>query len=197
MRLRPAATGLEAFLSRNRVFPLCSEQVSTASEIVLTTDVGVRHELVPPRFCDVNHLLLLSLGFGRHSLLVCVLEYIRHVLRLNGVQDIPEVIAIWQTAIRGGVRHVHHEFIICLDSRPKLLHGELVIVRHVHIFDLFELEKSFLVLKDPLDKVLVDHILGRHVELQVFREVLDEVSLGSELADQFCDHDSPLLCAIE
>ena len=70
-------------------------------------------------------------------------------------------------------------------------------MRYVHIFDLLELEKSFLLFEDLLDKVLVDHFLGRHVELQVLREVLEEVSFGSELADQLCDHDSPLLCAFE
>ena len=48
-----------------------------------------------------------------------------------------------------------------------------------------------------LEEVFVDVHLRRHIELEVLSEVLDEISLGPELADKLRSHHSSLLGALE
>ena len=64
---------------------------------------------------------------------------------------------------------------------------------HVDELDLADLEQFLFLREDLLEKVLVDHFVWRHVELEVLCEVLDEVFLRTKLADEVgCNH-SPLL----
>ena len=126
-----------------------------------------------------------------------MLDHITHVRCLHGVQDIPEVGAIRESAIRGGIRHELHEVVVGLHPRPELLDRELVVVRDVHIFDLVDLQQLFLFTKNLFKEVLVYHFLRRHVELKVLGKVFDKVSLGTELAHELVNHHSPLLGAVK
>ena len=65
------------------------------------------------------------------------------------------------------------------------------------MLDLVEGEQLLLLRQDLLDKVLVQHLIRWHIELETLREVLDEVALRTELPDEFMCHHPPLLCASE
>ena len=51
------------------------------------------------------------------------------------------------------------------------------------MLDLVEGEQLLLLRQDLLDKVLVQHLIRWHIELETLREILGEVALGSELPD--------------
>ena len=67
----------------------------------------------------------------------------------------------------------------------------------VDVPDGVELEQPLVLGEQLLHEVLVQHLRGRHVELQLLREVLDEVRLGLEAREQLLGEMSPLLGAQE
>ena len=66
----------------------------------LTGDVGDGLELVVPLVADLDGLGCLGLGLRASPLLVSVLDQGLHVLRHEGVQDIPEVLSVGVAPLR-------------------------------------------------------------------------------------------------
>ena len=120
-----------------------------------------------------------------------------HVRHLQRVQDIPKIFTLRQAAVGCRVRHVHHKGCILLHEWPKLLHWKFIILRHVYLLDSSEFEQ-FLFLREQLfHEVSVQHLLRRHVQLQLVPEIRDEVLLRAEPREQLLSHDTPLLGANE
>ena len=63
---------------------------------------------------------------------------------------------------------------------------------HVHVLDFGQREELLFLLEKLLDEVLVHHFVRWHVELETLREILHEVTLRSELSNQFLSHHPPL-----
>ena len=120
-----------------------------------------------------------------------------HVLWFERVHDIEEVRAIGKSPIGGRVRQVPHDLLVALEHGVELPDGELVVQGHVHRPHPGHGQKVFRLCHDLLEEVLVDKLLGRDVELAALLEELDEVGLGSELANELRGHHPSLLRASE
>ena len=110
------------------------------------------------------------LTLGRHPLLVGVVHDLLEVVRIQGVEDIEEVLARWSLAGWVLVRKVGQEDRVLLELRIELLDGELIVVGHVDVLHLDLLEQLLLADQDILEEVLVDEALRRQIKLEAIEE---------------------------
>ena len=100
-----------------------------------------------------------------------------HLLRLrlvDGVEHVEEVAAVWQLALRQVVWHVRHELRVLAVPRVEVADGDLVVLGRVDLLDVLEGEQLLLVAQDLLEEVLVDHGVGRYIELKALRDYKDK-----------------------
>ena len=64
----------------------------------LTRQVRHRRQLLRPVLGDLDRLMFHRLTLGRHPLLVGVVHDLLEVVRIQGVEDIEEVLARWSLA---------------------------------------------------------------------------------------------------
>ena len=192
---RGEEVALDALAVLRHRLRLLLEEVQSLSLVLRDEWQGV--QLLPPLVRDLDGVGAVAVLLYRHALRVGVLDEPLHVLRLQRVEHVPEVLALGQPAVGRGVRHVQHEGLVALHERPELLHRELVVPRHADLDDLAELEQ-FLVLHQQLfHEISVEHLLRRDVELQLVLHVGHEVFLRLEPRKQLLRHDAALLGAHE
>ena len=73
-----------------------------------------------PLFIDFDVVVLHLLPSRAHSLLVRMLQNVFAVIRVNGIQDVEEVLSITVLAFRELVRHELHELRILAGLIPKV-----------------------------------------------------------------------------
>ena len=78
------------------------------------------------------------------------------VLRVDGVQDIEEVLAAWASLSSILVLEVDVEGGIFFEVLPQVLDRQLIPVRHMDELDILLLEQLLLIGKDLPEEVLVD-----------------------------------------
>ena len=100
------------------------------------------------------------------SLLGCVGHDLLEVVRVQGGQDIEEVIPRRLLAFGVLRREVGHHFGVLGEHRVQTLDAELVVVRHRHELDIGLLHQLLFACQHLLEEVLVHDRLVRQVELQ-------------------------------
>ena len=88
------------------------------------------------------------------------------VVRVQGVEDVEEVVPWWALTFWVLVGEVLHHGGVLGELGIQGLDGELFVLRHPDLLDLRLLEQVLLAREDLLEKVLVDHRLRREVELE-------------------------------
>ena len=121
-------------------------------------------QLEPPVLRDLDSFAVLiflqsvTLGVG-------VLDELLHVLVLQRVEHVPEVLALRQPAVDLRVRQVQHEGRVLLHERPELLHRELVVPWHLDGVHFRLVQEPLLLRKYGLQEVLVDSVGRRQIVL--------------------------------
>ena len=93
------------------------------------------------------------------------------VVRMNGVEDIEEVLARRPFACRILVWEVASELRVLAELRPECLHGNFIVTGNVDLLDIGLLHKLLLAAEDVLEEVLVDEALRRQVELEAVTKI--------------------------
>ena len=121
----------------------------------LTGDVGDGLELVVPLVADLDGLFGLGGGLGGTPLLVGVLGQGLHVLRHEGVEDVPKVLPVREAPLWKLAGEEAHELLVASHIGPELEHRKLIVVRHVDPVHLVEGHQGLLLGQHLLEEVLV------------------------------------------
>ena len=98
--------------------------------------VGHGLQLLLPELGDLDGLLLGIDAVGGHPLLVGMLHDLCQIFRMEGVQDVEEVVP-WRTlAFRKCGWKERQKFRIFLELWPEILHAQLVVLRDLDESDL-------------------------------------------------------------
>ena len=143
--------------------PLHSEMVSRQG--VLTRDVGIRVEQLPPLIADGDGIVLPVWAIGGEALTLGVRDQLGHVVGVEGVHDVEEVLAGGIASLGQRVGEVLLELGVVLEVRLQVDHAQLVVLRHRDEPDVLERHQLLLVRQEEPQEVLRDHGLRRDVEL--------------------------------
>ena len=94
-----------------------------------------------------------------------VLDQLLHVITLKSVEYVEEVLAIRNSALGHLRGEMPHEQLVRLHHRPELHDCELVIDGNIHSLDLIEFQETLLLGEYLFQEILVEHVLGRQVQL--------------------------------
>ena len=122
-------------------------------------------ELVPPLVADDNCLGFLLLALGRVSLLQSVVNEQLHILGLVRVDYVEEVLPFWKATRLRFLAKVAGNGWFVLHSRVDVLYRELVKERDVDPLDFIKAEQLLLFGQHLLQKVLVNGVGRRQVQL--------------------------------
>ena len=121
-------------------------------------------------------LVLLVLVTGSEALLLSMADEALHPQLVHSVNDVPEVFTGDIAIFRQRVGEVCHDAHVSVDLSEDLLDRQLLILGHRHSLHVLQWHQLLLACEDGLDEVAVDHVLGWHVELQRFAEVLEDAA---------------------
>ena len=97
------------------------------------------------------------------------------VVRVQGVEDVEEVVTRWSLAGWVLVGEVRHEDRVLLELRIQSLDGQLIVMWHYDILHLYFLEELLLTNQDILKEIFVDKALGWQIELEAVMEKIGEM----------------------
>ena len=130
----------------------------------LTGQVGHGLEFLLPELGDLDGLLMGIDAVGGHPLLVGMLHDLCQIFRMEGVQDVEEILPGWALAPREPIREEHHELLVRLEIREELLDRELVIMRDADGVDVGLLHQHILAHQDVFQEILCyDRVLRQMI----------------------------------
>jgi hypothetical protein len=88
-----------------------------------------------------------------------------YITLLKRVHDVEKVFSIRYATLGHFFREEAHDLLVSLHHWPDLYDRKFVKERHIYSFYLVKSQESFLVRQNGLQKVLVQHVLWRQVEL--------------------------------
>ena len=94
-----------------------------------------------------------------------MLDHVCHINFVDGVEHIEKVCAVREAAFGELVWHVSHEVRSFLEQWEEIVDAELIVFRHANVLDRCQFQKLFFLRKDLLEKIFVDHRVGRHIQL--------------------------------
>ena len=92
-------------------------------------------------------------------------NYFAHILRVESIENVEEVLSVRWMTLGILIREVHHEDRIILEVREEFLDRELLILWYVDHLDIRKFEELLLVSKNCSEKVFVHHDFWRKIEL--------------------------------
>ena len=92
-------------------------------------------------------------------------NYFAHILRVESIENVEEVLSVRRMTLGILIRKVHHEDRIILEVWEEFLDRELLILWYVDHLDIRQFEELFLVCKNCSEKVFVHHDFWRKIEL--------------------------------
>ena len=95
----------------------------------------------------------------------CMSNYFAHILRIESIENVEEVLSVRRMTFGILIRKVHHEDRIILEVGEELLDRELLILWYVDHLDICKFEELLLVCKNCSEKVFVHHDFWRKIEL--------------------------------
>ena len=119
-------------------------------------------------------------------MLLCKLDEILNVVMLDCVCNVPKIFSVRHSVVWCCVWHVPRESLVLHEHWIELPDRKFIVPWHVDSFDFTQMKKSFLFLKNLLQKVFVDHSIRRHVQLQRLSKIVDEVFFAPKLRDELC-----------
>ena len=139
----------------------------------LTAEVGHGVQLGPPVIGDDDGLLLDALVAFEPEL-VGVLDHLGHALRVYGVEDVEEVLAVDALALGRLVGHVLHDLGVRGEAGPQVGDGQLVEPGDLDELDVGDLEELLLAGQDLAEEAAVHRGFLENVELQMLLEIAKE-----------------------
>lgn len=103
--------------------------------------------------------------------LVGVLDHLGHALRVDGVEDVEEVLAVDALALGRLVGHVLHDLGVRGEAGQQVGDGQLVEPGDLDELDVGDLEELLLAGQDLAEEVAVDGRVPHDVELEVVAKV--------------------------
>ena len=128
-------------------------------KVGLTGQIGHVLELLLPELGDADGLLLLVHAGAGHPLDVGVVHDLAQVLRVDGVEDVEEVLPRRPLVLRVLGREVLHELGVLLELGPEAPDRELVVMRHLDVVDVGLQNERLLAREDLLQEVVGDQVL--------------------------------------
>ena len=113
-------------------------------------------KLLVPGIRDLDLVDFVSIALYGMSLSCCVLHDLLHVVEMDRIQDVEEVLASWVSILWIFVLEEDVECCILGEILVQPLHRELLVVRDVDILHLLLLQQPLLVVEDLSEEVLVD-----------------------------------------
>ena len=110
---------------------------------------------------------------------VSVLNHFFNELRTHSVQNVEEVVSVWEFARRKSVREITHDSSVFLELGKEILHRQLVVFRNVDLLDVAHLEQLLVLGKNLTQEVFGDHGVRRQIPL----DCTQVVSWGEYLRD--------------
>ena len=92
-------------------------------------------------------------------------DYLAHILRVESIENVKEVLSIRGMTLGILIRKVHHEDRIILEVGEEFLDRELLILWNVDHFDFRKFEELLLIGKNCSEEVFVHHDFWRKIEL--------------------------------
>ena len=92
-------------------------------------------------------------------------DYLAHILRVESIENVEEVLSVRRMTLGILIRKVHHEDRIILEVGEEFLDRELLILWYVDHLDICKFEELLLVCKNCSEEVFVHHDFWRQVEL--------------------------------
>ena len=132
---------------------------------LLTLHVRKLVELLKPVFADLDDGVGILTLIRQTPVVVGGRDELLSVLRIERVHHVVEVSPIRPTAFGQLFREVLHEVRVVLELWVEGVDTELVELGHVDHLDVDEVQQLLLLSEDHPEEVLVDHGVGRHVEL--------------------------------
>ena len=120
-------------------------------------------ELIPPILRDLYGISLLILLYQMIAAAAGMGDDAAHVVRVESIKDIKEVLSIRGMSLGKFVRKVEHEYGILLEMREEILDRELIILWHVDELDILQFEELLPLSKNRSEEVFVHHDIWREV----------------------------------
>ena len=92
-------------------------------------------------------------------------NYFAHILRVESIENVEEVLSVRRMTLGILIRKVHHEDRIILEVGEEFLDRELLILWYVDHLDIRQFEELLLVSKNCSKEVFVHHNFWRKIEL--------------------------------
>ena len=146
----------------------------------LTRDERQCIELVPPLFRDFDSVRGVAFLLRRHAQFGSVLVELGNIVTVHCVKHVPEVLAVGQPTLGGRIWHVDHEVFNLLHEWPEFFDTKFLILGHMHVLHLTHSKKLFLLDEHQLYEIMVEHLLRRHIQLQLLFEILNKVFFASK-----------------
>ena len=120
-------------------------------------------ESIPPLVSHFDGFV--CLGFASHgvALLVCVLDDLRDVLRVERVHDVKGILALGKPTRSHLCREEPHELFVVFEHRPQFAHREFIVQWYIDTADLVESEQKLIAREDCLEEIFVDHVFRRKI----------------------------------
>ena len=110
-----------------------------------------------------------------------VLDQFLHVVCVEGVHNVPEVLSVGHSSLRQLAWKEPHEGLVVLHHGPKRGHSQLIVEGNVYASDFVQRQKVLLFFQDFFEEVFVHHVLGRQVQLHYAQDVTPSFSTYSYL----------------
>ena len=125
---------------------------------------------IEPLFRDFDVVKFRVLHSNLVAFFMRMLNYLGHVLRVEAVKDVEEVLSLRDHSLRKSVREILHKPLVLLLYGPQIYDSKLLIHRNVDKADLGNWHQLLFISQHLLEEVLMKHFLIGKIELY-YREV--------------------------
>ena len=103
----------------------------------------------------------------------CMSNYFAHILRVESIEHIEEVLSIRRMSLGKVVWKILHELGILHEMREEVLYRELLILWYIDELHIDKFEELLLISKNCSKKVFVHHDFWRKIELHCRDDNMD------------------------
>ena len=132
---------------------------------ILTGEVRILVEVVPPFLVDCHRLYFSTFTLSREPLGLGVLNHLADMLRVYRVENSEEVFTVRVSVGRIAILQILHHLDIIFELWKDVLHTELIVHGHVDRAFLTDLEQFLVALKHSSDEVSVHGGDWGHIQL--------------------------------
>ena len=120
---------------------------------------------VPPVIREFNSLFCFGHWCRLVALITRMSDQLCKIFSMKSIENIEEVLSIWNSTLRHFCWEVTLQLLVFSHHRPEFEHCKLIVERNTNSFDLVKSKKLFLISKNFFEKIFIEHVLGRQVQL--------------------------------